>query len=151
MTCSTYHYTECGLSNIYLQNGFHFIETSRGKAVSIKDAEGLHKAIGLFLVTNKKDFTGEEVRFLRNEMLMSQLTLANLLGLSEQAIRRWENGKIDIPKPSESLIRLLYREHIHNQDGRISNILKKIAQLEESLYDMKIIFKETSKGWKAAA
>lgn len=111
----------------------------------------MHKAIGLFLVTNKKDLTGEEVRFLRNEMLMSQLTLANLLGLSEQAIRRWENGKIDIPKPSESLIRLLYREHIHNQDGKISNILKKIAQLEESLYDIKIIFKDTSKGWKAAA
>ena len=151
MTHSTYHYTECGLSNIYLQNGFQFIETSRGNAVSIKDAAGLHKAIGLFLVTNKKDLTGEEVRFLRNEMLMSQLTLANLLGLSEQAIRRWENGKIDIPKPSESLIRLLYREHIHNQDGKISNILKKIAQLEESLYDMKIIFKDTSKGWKTAA
>jgi hypothetical protein len=51
----------------------------------------------------------------------------------------------------ESLIRLLYREHIHNQDGKISNILKKISQLEETIYDMKIICKETAKGWKAAA
>ena len=86
MTDPTYHYTECGLSNIYLENGFQYIETSRGQAVSIKDASGLHRAIGLFLVTTKKDLIGEEIRFLRNEMLMSQHTLANLLGVSEQVL-----------------------------------------------------------------
>lgn len=151
MTSSTYHYTECGLSNIYLQNGYQFIDTPRGKAVSIRDVDGLHKAIGLFLVTNKKDFTGDELRFLRHEMLMSQYTLAKLLGMSEQAIRRWESGKIAMPKPSESLLRLLYREHINDRDGKISTILKKIADLEESLNDKEMIFKDTLKGWKSAA
>lgn len=150
MTNSTFHYTECGLPNIFLVNGFNFIETARGVAVSIKDVEGLHQAIGHFLVTNKRDLTGKELRFLRHEMLMSQSTLANLLGMSEQAVRRWESNKVTIPKPSESLLRLLYREHIHNQNGKISTILKKIANLEEKLNDQDLLFEDTLKGWKTA-
>jgi hypothetical protein len=74
-----YHYTECGLNNIYLLNGLDFIETSRGRAISIKDIDGLHKAIGLFLVTSKKDFSDDELRFLRHEMLISPTSnVANL-------------------------------------------------------------------------
>jgi len=151
MADSTYHYTECGLNNIYLLNGYQFIDTPRGRAVSIKDIDGLHRAIGLFLVTTKKDLMGDEVRFLRHEMLMSQYTLANLLGMSEQAIRRWEKGTVTIPKPSESLLRLLYREHVNDQNGKISTILKKIADLEEALNNKDILFKDTSKGWQSAA
>jgi putative transcriptional regulator len=146
-----YHYTECGLSNIFLVNGYKFIETPRGKSVSISDVDGLHKAIGFWLVSSKKDLSGDEIRFLRHELLMSQNTLSRLLGVSEQAIRRWENGKIKIPKPSESLLRLLYREHIHDHDGQISSVLKKIADLEEAINDDELHFKTTSKGWRQSA
>src|SRR5437016_4412868 len=105
-----YHYTECGLKNIYLINGFNTINTPDGIAISINDIDGLHKAIGLSLVNGQKDLANEEIKFIRNEMLMSQRTLSHLLGVSEQAINRWEKGKVKIPKPSESLLRLLYRE-----------------------------------------
>ena len=151
MMNTTYHYTECGLDNIYLLNGFKFIETPRGKAVSIRDVDGLHKAIGLQLVTLKKDFSADDVNFLRNEMLMSQKTLATLLGVSEQAIQRWEKGKTRIPKPSESLLRLLYRDHVKDKEGKIANILKQIAHLEEEMEETKLLFKETKNGWQSAA
>jgi DNA-binding transcriptional regulator YiaG len=147
----TYHYTECGLENIYLKNGFTFIDTPRGKAISIKDVDGLHKAIGMYLVNQKKDLTSQEISFLRNELLMSQKTLSIILGVSEQAIHRWEKGKTAIPKPSELLLRLLYKEHIDNQNGKISKTLKEIALLEDTLYDSPVFFKETLTGWKAAA
>lgn len=151
MTNTPYHYTECGLRNVYLENGYRYIETPRGKSVSIHDLDGLHKAIGLFLVTSKRDLSGDEVRFLRHEMLMSQSTLAKLLGISEQAIRRWETGKIAIPKPSEALLRLLYRDHINDKDGKISAILKKVAELEEELNNHELLFKDTKEGWQSAA
>jgi putative transcriptional regulator len=93
--------------------------------------------------------SGDEIRFLRHEMLMSQRTLSNLLGVSEQEIRRWENGKIKIPKPSESLLRLLYREHADDKSGKIAKILKKVSELEEELIE--IVFKDTKNGWQAAA
>lgn len=151
MNNNLYHYTECGLSNIYLMNGYNIIQTERGKAISINDIDGLHRVIGIFLVSSKKDFSGEEIRFLRHEMLMSQNTLSHLLGVSEQTVRRWENGKINIPKPSESLLRLLYRDKINDQHGKISKILKEIANLEDKISDKEIIFEDTLKGWKASA
>ena len=56
-----------------------------------------------------------------------------------------------MPKPSESLLRLLYREHVHDKEGKIASILKNIANLEDHNHDAQILFKDTSKGWKAAA
>jgi len=151
MKDSPYHYTECGLDNIYLLNGYKLTKSPRGQCVSIHDLDGLHRAIGLFLVTAKRDLSGEEIRFLRHEMLMSQTTLAQLLGTSEQAVRRWERSKTNIPKSSEHVLRLLYREHTHNQHGKISTLLKQIATLEEEEDHKRFLFKDTGKGWKSAA
>ena len=148
MNHSFYHYKECGLNNIYLSNGYKTIKTDRGEMISIHDIDGLHRAIGMHLVYSKKDLSGEELRFLRHEMLLSQIALASLLGVSEQAVRRWENSKTSIPKSSETLIRLLYGEKTFNQHGKISEILKKIANLEDQLNSKKIFFEDTTKGWK---
>jgi putative transcriptional regulator len=151
MEHSLYHYTECGLNNVYLVNGFNIIETPQGKAISIHDISGLHRAIGMLIITTEKNFSGDELRFLRHEMLMSQRTLSNLLGVSEQEIRRWEQGKIKIPKPSESLLRLIYREHANDQSRKIVSTLKRIANLEERLSEIQLIFQDTKNGWEAAA
>ena len=146
-----YHYVECGLDNVYLSNGFKFMETSEGTAVSFHDIDGLHKAIGLHLVTHKKNLIYKEIRFLREEMLMSQSLLASLLGISEQAIHRWETGKTHIPKPSENLLRLLYRAQVSNQNDNISKLLKEIANLEDKINKNTILFVDTKQGWQPAA
>lgn len=151
MTKASYHYTECGLANIHLLNGFKFRKTARGESISIHDIDGLHRAIGLYLVTAQKELSGQEVRFLRHEMLMSQNTLAKLLGVSEQAVHRWEKEKTLMPRPSEFLLRLLYREHVNNQNGKIALTLKEIANLEDEASGKPLLFKDTSKGWRAAA
>ena len=84
-------------------------------------------------------------------MLMSQSTLGRLLGLSEQSIHRWETGKSESLKPSEALLRLLYREHVNNQNGKISTLLKDIANLEDAINDQLILFVDTKQGWQSAA
>ncbi len=44
---NTYHYTECGLNNIYLINGFKINKLQDGnEEIFIQDLHGLHKAIG---------------------------------------------------------------------------------------------------------
>jgi putative transcriptional regulator len=153
MSSRDYHYTESGLSNIYLLDGYKFIQTSRGKAVSINDIDGLHRAIGLLLVTSKKELSGEQLRFLRKELLKSPTALAQLLGVSLTTIQRWEK-RGTMSKSAESLLRLLYREHVqqigHNKDGKISTMLKEIADLEERNNNDELLFKDTSKGWKSA-
>lgn len=146
-----YHYTECGPDDIYLSNGFRYQMTPRGKSIYIHDIDGLHKAIGLYLVTCKKILSGKEIRFLREEMLASQRSLGRLLGVSEQTVHRWETGKTDIPKPSEYLLRLLYRDQVDNQHGKITTLLRKVADLEDKINNAPILFMETNQGWQSTA
>ena len=144
-----YRYTECGIDAVYLANGFQFVDTPSGRQVSIRNIDGLHKAIGRHLVSKRKDLSGKEFRFLRHEMLMSQATLSKLLDVSEQAIHRWETGKTkEIPKPAEALVRLLYKEHVGGNE-KIKSSLKKIADLEDEI-DHVLTFTETNQGWKRA-
>ena len=89
------------MDDVYLVNGFEFVDAPQGRQVTIKDIDGLHRAIGEWLINHKKDLHGRDLRFLRHEMLMSQATLARLLDVGEPTVHRWGTGKSDISKPAE--------------------------------------------------
>lgn len=55
-----------------------------------------------------KDVANYHVRYIRDRFNLSQRQLADLLGLSEQSIRGWENNA-PIGKPSRMLIVLLFK------------------------------------------
>ncbi len=94
MAARKYRYIECGLDNVYLLNGFTIRSTPYGRAVAIDNIDGLHRTIARFLVREKKELTGKEIRFLRHELKYSQNRLAALLGVTEQTVARWEKGEI---------------------------------------------------------
>lgn len=85
-----YHYTACGLDYVYLQNGFRVRETSHGRAVSIEDARGLHSAIATMIVTVPDRLRGQDVRFLRAQLKLSQESLAKALRTKRGSVARWE-------------------------------------------------------------
>jgi putative transcriptional regulator len=57
----------------------------------------LHKAIALGLVSTKPILSGAEVRFIRKFLELTQVQLAELLGVEAQSVRRWE-GLEELPK-----------------------------------------------------
>lgn len=144
------HYISCGLKNIWLRNGYTTIKTEYGNATSIHDMHGLHKAIGLFLVNNIPKFVGAELRFLRKELDLSQVNLANLLGVSESSIRSWENDRAKAPAPAENLLRVLYQEKVNGHKD-INDLLERISQLNRDTHSNKIWLEETNSGWGKAA
>jgi putative transcriptional regulator len=149
-TTGYYHYTESGLDNVYLVNGFDYVDAPGGRQVKIKDIDGLHEAIGRMLVAEKKNLHGKEIRFLRHEMLMSQATLAHLLEVDEQTLARWEKGRTEVPKSAEALIRFLYREHIGSDPDKPSEIrkaLETIAHLENEIDGM-ITLRRARNEWR---
>ena len=108
----SHHYTESGLDNIYLESGFHIHDTPYGQGVSIQDTEGLHKAIGKWLISQPKPINGAELRFIRLEMESTQRDLAGIIGATEQTFRLWEKKrKSPIPGTADRLIRALYSEY----------------------------------------
>ena len=128
-----YHYTECGLDDVYLMDGFERSESARGRTVAIKNIDALHRAIGEHLSRYKKSLSGKEMRFLRREMLLSQATLAHLLDVSEQTVHRWEAEKSAFPKAAEALVRRLYLEQGSDEEEKLRDTLNRIADLEDTL------------------
>lgn len=138
------HYTGCGLDNVYLVNGYTEKETPYGHAVAIEDLEGLHRAIGKFLVCNKRHLTGKEIRFLRHQMEMSQRSLGEVVGKSEQQVGNWEKGKSRIPKSDDTLVRTLFLEYI-KEKSEIRSLVQKINEIEEQ--EQRQFCAELDDGW----
>lgn len=144
-----YHYTECGLDDVYLTSGYEIRQTPYGEGVAIKHVEELHQAIGHALVTEKKVLSGKELRFLRTEMDLTQAELGQLVGLTDQSVARWEKDQYEIPGAADYLLRLIYLGHIKKTID--------LRQLIESLKSMdstgeeRFVFKPTKDGWKQCA
>ena len=127
----TYRHAERGLDKVFLANGFE----PKDGPLRTRNIKGLHRAIGKWLVSTRKRLTGSEVRYLRHELELSQVVLANLLGVNERTVIRWEN---DRSKPStgnpaaERTLRLLYLEQAFGNSG-VAEILEVVANLEDRL------------------
>ena len=61
-----YHYTECGLTNVWLENGYITKKTAYGKATAVDDAVSLHNVLAMELTEKKGKITG-----LKKKMLLS--------------------------------------------------------------------------------
>lgn len=112
MAADLYHFTECGLDDVYLINGVKRQETAQGTVVKVDDLDGLLEAIKEHLVYRKRPLNGREIRFLRHELDLSQRALAVLLGVDEQTVARWEKGKTRIDGSAERMVRIMCAEQI---------------------------------------
>ncbi|WP_281546223.1 helix-turn-helix transcriptional regulator [Grimontia sp. SpTr1] len=132
-----YHYTECGLDNVYLQSGFEVEEYEGEEYISFEDFEGLHQAIAHAITDKPSGLTGDEFKFLRKELNQSRRILGELVGLDQQTIGRWENGDSPIPKWADAYIRQLYLESIE-ESSSLSLMLQSLAEkeAEEAMKDM---------------
>lgn len=145
-----YHYTACGLKNVWLMNGVAFRDTPHGRAVSIRDQKGLHLAIGSHLAHNKPGLlSSTEIRFLRKELDLSQATLARLMRVTESTYRNWENNRTKISGPADALLRRLFIEHGEG-DGTVRELIQQLAELDRRP-QARIEFSIDRSGWHRAA
>ena len=144
-----YHYTGCGLKNVFLANGYRETETPYGKGVSIVDLEGLHDTIAKALVSKPAPLSGEELRFLRNELDLSQKTLAKTLGISDQSIARWEKQGGASPE-GDRLIRLVYAGTKWG-DKRLAPFIEQLNRIEQKQGRNKMVLREHHNSWEHQA
>ena len=156
LAAKPFHYKACGLDDVYLLNGFERRETDYGPAVSIAEIDDLHQAIGLQLVLQRKTISPKEFRFLRKEMDLTQLELADALGVSDQTVARYEKGQTPIAGPADRLVRFVYILSILPEDLR----LRVVDRLKESVSELQNVdevvphpmyFQSTESGWNEAA
>ena len=107
-----YHYVECGLDNVLVYGVEPFIDDDGEEVVTIKNINGLHKAIALTIIGRNGLMSGKELRFLRTEMGMTQGELARYIHKEPISVGRWERGENPIDPTDETLIRLLAKERL---------------------------------------
>jgi putative transcriptional regulator len=147
-TENLYHYTECGLDYVWLGSGVRLIETGYGPAAEITDADTLDQAIAEFIVTHKKSLTGQDVRFLRSELDLTQAELAGLLGKDAQSVARWEKEKTTIPSTEDRALRQIYLEGI-GQRPIFTETARWVGALDQRIEH--IVFERIADHWAQAA
>lgn len=118
VSAAPYHYETCGLDNIYLLNGYEIIERDGESYVAVKSADELHRAIGRHVVFERKSLTGNDIRFLRNTLDLTQAELARSLATTAQTLARWEKGEVEITGPAERLLRVVFMLAIASEEER---------------------------------
>jgi putative transcriptional regulator len=139
-------YPECGLEDVYLVSGYEIVKTPHGDGLAIKNLDKLHKAIGCYLAKRKKALSGNELRFLRKQMDLTQSELGILTGLSSQQVARWEKGESDISGPADVLIRALFIQHAGGAVD-LQQLAKRLDEIDAPVND-KTYFEPTAQGWK---
>lgn len=139
-----FHYTSCGLNNVWLRNGWAAKKTPYGKGVAIRDVEGLHRAIARTIVARKPKLSGAEFRFLRKELELSQASLAKLFGNDAQSIALWEK-RSKVPTWADRLIRGLYRATLEG-NVPLRRMIEELNQLEVQK-PTRLTFEDTGAGW----
>ena len=102
-----YHYTEGGLRNVWLANGYRTHKTPHGQAVAIERGDELERELCRAISRKPGQMTGSELRFLRlSGFMLSQPALGDLIGVDGQTVARWEKSRL--PRWADRLVRLLF-------------------------------------------
>ena len=134
-----YRYKESGLDNVIL----HGVKESRCEACgevyySFGDIDKLHHLIAHHLIRKTEVLTGQEIRFLRKFLGFSSAAFAKLVGYELEHLSRVENGKHDVQKTFDHLVRMLVAKQLPDRDYNLQDLLldgkaMKIKWLEFSL------------------
>lgn len=55
--------------------------------------------------------TGSQIRRIRKRLAMTQVQLADLLGVAKNSVARWERDEMGIREPAARLLRILAAQH----------------------------------------
>ena len=143
-----YHYTDGGLRNVWLVNGYEIRQTPYGNGVAFHNLDGLTQSICTALTRKAAPLTGAEFRFIRSAgMLLSQPALGKLMGIDGQSVARWEKTS-KVPRWADKLIRLLYVAQVEGNEP-IARAVERIRTVER-LVKQKILVKESRGRWRTS-
>ena len=147
MKSKLFHYTDGGLKNVWLANGFEIQESVYGKTMAFQDIDGLSVAICDSLARKSTRLTSPEFRYRRLALGLSQVSLARLMGNTENTIANWERtGKL--PAMGDKLIRVLYQGH-RNGERSVKDVVESL-NFSDRLKNQKLVLEASRGRWRPA-
>jgi DNA-binding transcriptional regulator YiaG len=112
-------------------DGFNIIHRNGEELIEPEDVEDLHRAIARHLICHRKVLKGNEIRFIRRAIDLTQGELAHQLGTSPQTVARWEKNQVAIPGPENRLLRYVALLGVSDADSFAELIVNMPRNLEE--------------------
>jgi putative zinc finger/helix-turn-helix YgiT family protein len=103
-----YHYTECGLDNVFLREIPLYQCECGSKAPILSHIDELHRLIANIVTTRDDRMSGKELKFVRKMMGMKAIDLARKLRVTKQTISNWENEKVRMSPAYDLLLKTMY-------------------------------------------
>ncbi len=107
-----YHYTESGLRHVYLAGGKILRDDHGEEVIHIPAIHQLHQFLAKTILTSTHKLAGDELRFLRTELELTQAQLAQTLHCKPLTVGRWEREDTPMPAAAEALFRKLACEEL---------------------------------------
>ncbi len=106
-----HRFVDCGLDDVYLQNGYEIIETGYGPAPVIRAPDRLHAAIAEALLGRRR-ISGREAKYLQGWLGLDDKALARLMNLTPGRLHDLLN-RADRPIPAVNAAPL--RQAVHRK------------------------------------
>lgn len=144
---NAFHYTQCGLDYVYLMDGVEWEENEYGKFFSISEVEKLHDFIAHEIITSSRPIRGQEMLFLRKQLMLSQNCLANLMGITRVTIAKAEAKRIENVSPMmDRLLRIIFT--LNNKDKKsLSVVAELLDDIAEQEYQRQLKISHKDKTW----
>ncbi len=84
----------------------------------------LNTLIGLKLIDKSSLLNGKEVKYLRKNLQMRSKELAEIMGVDQATISRWESGKQNLSPSNDRFLRLIYTEFKKFDKDIVFDLLK---------------------------
>ena len=110
-----YHYTECGLDNVYIYCPDPIQDDANGKVFQIKSIGLLHTIISIGIILHQYAMSYKELKFLRSEFGFTASEWARILRTDVARVLSWERGDEKIPEATEVLIRKLVTDRLYDR------------------------------------
>ncbi|NOT80323.1 MAG: helix-turn-helix domain-containing protein [Bacteriovoracaceae bacterium] len=107
---SSFHYTDCGLSKVFLKGVVNHKCTNHNcgeEEITIQNIEELHQLLAEKISSQVNKLKPEEIRYLRTHLGFSGVDFAESIGVSPETVSRWEKGTVNMKEASERFLRVL--------------------------------------------
>jgi len=147
---SLFPYEGCGLDWVFLANGYTIHETPYGQGIAIQDADSLHKVVLREIITSPHPIRGQELRFIRSMLDLSQEGMGKIIGVQRLQVTRMEaNRKKPITPSADRAVRMFFalQQHDRALADRILELLNEFDDQEHK----RTTFTPSDHGWMRAA
>lgn len=124
-----YHFTECGLKNVYLTDWPMVKCGECGEALPIlPNPDLITKYLVENLATHEKRLDGDSILFLRKVMSRTSSALAHTLGVNRVQLSRWENDHGKISEVADYRLRMEAVEQLLPPE-RAEKVMRQLVEM----------------------